>query len=252
MTATKDAWFAVRTGRIPGLYKTWKECEEQIKGFSRASYRKFNSYEEAKKWYNRKDNSTIINGEEELEKIDNSIPSVYVDGSVVKGSNIACYGWAYLILNNDKIIAQDKGGIIKDSDTYKLKEQAILDRCKLRNISGELTGVMMAIVKCKEMGYTDINIFHDYEGIKLFANEDWKSKIDFVNEYTEFVKNCGINIHFHSMKSHTGFKYNEIVDENARKAAKADLESISKNDTYEAKYFNKLLLGCWHWVDRGA
>jgi hypothetical protein len=39
--------YVVVNGRNPGIYKTWKECEEQVKGYSNAVYRSFTSRAEA-------------------------------------------------------------------------------------------------------------------------------------------------------------------------------------------------------------
>jgi ribonuclease HI len=40
-------YYAVKSGRNTGIYNTWKECEAQIKGFSGARFKKFNTKEEA-------------------------------------------------------------------------------------------------------------------------------------------------------------------------------------------------------------
>ena len=34
-------FYAVHIGKTPGIYKTWGECQEQVKGFSGAKYKKF-------------------------------------------------------------------------------------------------------------------------------------------------------------------------------------------------------------------
>lgn len=34
-------YYAVKRGRKPGVYETWKECEEQVKGFNNAIYKSF-------------------------------------------------------------------------------------------------------------------------------------------------------------------------------------------------------------------
>lgn len=40
-------FYGVKEGKTPGVYETWKECEEQIKGYSNAVYKKFKTREEA-------------------------------------------------------------------------------------------------------------------------------------------------------------------------------------------------------------
>ncbi|PWN33075.1 uncharacterized protein FA14DRAFT_181739 [Meira miltonrushii] len=43
----KAGFYAVRTGRKPGIYPTWAECEDQVKGFKDAKFKKFETKEEA-------------------------------------------------------------------------------------------------------------------------------------------------------------------------------------------------------------
>lgn len=47
--------YAVRRGCNPGLYFTWAECEEQVKGFPGARYKGFRSWSEANAWFHCKD-----------------------------------------------------------------------------------------------------------------------------------------------------------------------------------------------------
>ena len=34
-------YYAVRQGRVPGVYTTWADCEKQVKGFGGAIYKSF-------------------------------------------------------------------------------------------------------------------------------------------------------------------------------------------------------------------
>lgn len=43
----KGFFYAVRKGRTPGIYGTWKECEIQVKNFSKPEHRKFSTAAEA-------------------------------------------------------------------------------------------------------------------------------------------------------------------------------------------------------------
>ena len=62
------SYYAVKEGRKIGIYNTWNECEEQVKGYSGAKYKKFFSYEEA---------LLFINGEaKEVQLEDNMEKSV--------------------------------------------------------------------------------------------------------------------------------------------------------------------------------
>lgn len=45
-----NKYYAVKVGRIPGIYQTWDETKEQINGYSGAVYKKFATYQEAKQF----------------------------------------------------------------------------------------------------------------------------------------------------------------------------------------------------------
>jgi len=42
--------YAVKVGRVPGIYQTWKECEAQVKGFNNPTFRKFPTVSEAEEF----------------------------------------------------------------------------------------------------------------------------------------------------------------------------------------------------------
>ena len=45
-------YYGVKEGKVPGVYREWKECEKQIKGYSGAVYKKFDSEAEARTFVN--------------------------------------------------------------------------------------------------------------------------------------------------------------------------------------------------------
>lgn len=46
----KNPFYAVRRGQTTGIFETWEECEQQVKGFTGASYKSFDSKAEAEEW----------------------------------------------------------------------------------------------------------------------------------------------------------------------------------------------------------
>ncbi len=40
-------YYAVKKGRIPGIYETWSECQEQVEKYPGAVYKGFKTKEEA-------------------------------------------------------------------------------------------------------------------------------------------------------------------------------------------------------------
>jgi ribonuclease HI len=57
---SNNVFYAVKLGRTPGIYKTWSECELNVKGFKGAVFKKFNSKKEAQEFIDLKENSTKI------------------------------------------------------------------------------------------------------------------------------------------------------------------------------------------------
>ena len=43
-------YYAVSVGRKVGIYNTWKECQQQVKSFSGAKYKKFSTLHDAQKF----------------------------------------------------------------------------------------------------------------------------------------------------------------------------------------------------------
>ena len=39
----KKKFYAVRNGRKTGIFLTWEECEQQVKGFKDAEYKSFST-----------------------------------------------------------------------------------------------------------------------------------------------------------------------------------------------------------------
>ena len=52
MTKKKNKFFVVWDGYNPGIYKSWEACQLQIKGYSKAKFKGFRSYEIAMKAFN--------------------------------------------------------------------------------------------------------------------------------------------------------------------------------------------------------
>jgi hypothetical protein len=46
----KGGYYAVKAGRQPGLYRSWAECEAQVKGFSGGCYKRFAGEQEAREF----------------------------------------------------------------------------------------------------------------------------------------------------------------------------------------------------------
>src|SRR5262245_27444363 len=47
MKSSKSAYYAVRSGHRPGIYRSWEECRQHVEGYSNAQYKRFASLDEA-------------------------------------------------------------------------------------------------------------------------------------------------------------------------------------------------------------
>ena len=90
----------------------------------------------------------------------------------------------------------------------------------MRNVAGEIKGSMAAMQYCLDNGIEEVMIYYDYEGISKWALGEWKANKDGTKEYVRFYDSVKdrLKVRFVHVKAHTGDKYNEMVDQLAKKA----------------------------------
>lgn len=194
MPTNKPKFYAVKVGRETGIFTTWAKCENAIRGFSGAVYKRFDSESAAQEWFN--DNRSELR--------ENSQPTdyeVYTDGSYLNGQ----YSWAYAFVKDDEVVYED-------SEAGKSPEAAVM-----RNVAGEIAAVVYAVKRAAELGVT-IRIYHDYAGIAFWVTGEWRAKNEFTQGYCKLMNEYqGIYV-FEKVKAHTGNKFNEYVDKKAKAA----------------------------------
>lgn len=196
-------FYAVRKGRIPGIYETWSECSQQVIRFKGAEYKSFDNKEDAEKFIN----------EEKIELIgidlDNIDIYAFVDGSFNSKTNI--YGCGGFLVNKTK--NQEKRYIIQGFG-------ADSEMASMRNIAGELMGSKLAIEKALDLKLPELTIFYDYSGIEMWAKGLWNRNREGTKEYYDFYQSIKdkIKIHFIKVKGHTGIPGNEEADKLAKES----------------------------------
>lgn len=215
----KQKFYAVRVGKTPGIYLTWSQAQEQVKGFSGAEYKSFSTEEEAIKYLSSEEPKESTKSSDKVsdmnDKIEVEIKNLqdgeviaFVDGSHSPDADgKEKYSFGVFLITNES-----------EDSLYK----AFVDKAHIesRNIAGEIEGVKQAILWAIENKKQKIKVFYDYAGIEKWATKEWNAKAKISQEYSKFFdeKSKLINIEFEHVKAHSGIVYNEKADELAKRA----------------------------------
>lgn len=205
--------YAVRKGKKTGKFYNWETCKFSIDGFSGAEYKSFKTEHDADVYLGlvKEDNSP------KMEKLENEVAIsednciAYVDGSFNSDNNT--YSCGVVLLTSDNVLEFAS----KDNDS---------EFTSYRNISGELFGVMLAILKAESLGKKSIEILHDLRGSGCWADNEWRANNDLTVGYVNFISRhrCVIDIKFKWIKGHSGDKYNTKADKIALKAMSEEIK----------------------------
>ena len=197
-------FYAVAKGLsgIPNIYESWSECQKQTKGFKGAIYKSFPTREQAQNFLDMQ-----LNNCKTLEDSDNSLLTVYVDGSFkeIEGN----YSYGLVAVLNDEVFYEENGIGNKEPEALAL-----------RNVSGELLGAMKAVTYAVKNDFKEINLCYDYQGIECWALGTWDRRGNIPEDYHKFMQHNlkSIKVNFIKIKGHTGVKYNEMADKLAGSA----------------------------------
>lgn len=196
-------FYAVKTGRTIGIFNNWKDVQKAVIGYSNASYKSFETKEEAEEWLNKK--ATVVDPTSKM------LAVAYVDGSYDNKHKLYSYGCV----------------IFSGDSTYTLNSVDFSEDPKTRNIAGELTGARKAIEWCLEHDIQNLILYHDYIGIQKWADHEWKCNIPLTENYQKFIDGVKdkIFIQFCKCAAHTGIRYNEMADQLAKDAITEYLKS---------------------------
>ena len=199
--------YAVRKGRETGLFTDWDTCKKQVDGFPGAEYKSFTDTQDALTYLGMKGDGPLSLGLGGPSPTDSGAGvRAYVDGSYDVATGKFSCGVVMLVPGSEPI---ELGQAYEDADA-----------ATHRNVAGEVMGSTMAINYCLEHGIDEVTIYHDYEGISKWANNEWKANHRLTQDYKSFVAEARkkMAIDFVKVKAHTGNKYNEIADKLAKKA----------------------------------
>ena len=190
-------YYAVKVGKVPGIYNTWDECKENVDGYSGAVYKSFKTLEEAENF--------IGIGNSDLDESFIHEPYAFVDGSF--NLSTKTYGFGGFIVDNSVKYPLSGSGQDEEMAT-------------MRNVAGEISGSMAAIAKALELGLDELTIYYDYKGIEAWVNGSYKANKPGTIAYRDYVREAmnKIDIKFVKVAAHTGIPGNEEADRMAKKA----------------------------------
>lgn len=220
----KKKYYAVRIGKVPGIYSTWEQCKEQTEGVSGAQYKSFSTLAEAEQFIQGTAETDSVVTQDNVEvpsedlnaQVENRIAILsedeivaFVDGSYDATEEKSAFG--VIIFSHD-----GNKDILYRSFVKELGEEFI----SLRNVAAELEGVKEAINWAIKYGKKKIAIYYDYEGIGQWATGQWKAKKTITKDYVRFIeeKRPLLEIEFIKVPAHSGVKLNEEVDAIAKNA----------------------------------
>lgn len=191
-------YYAVKNGRVPGVYNTWDECKKQTMGYSGAEFKSFSSEEDAKLFvlgtlYNEPDDGSV------------SEAYAYVDGSFLKEKLMFSFG-AVIVHNGE--------------EKHFSKAYDDPDLATMHNVAGEIKGAEFVMQYCLDNKIPSVDIYYDYAGIEKWCTGEWKANKSGTQRYAEFYKKVSkcVDIRFVKVKGHSGVRYNELADKLAKSA----------------------------------
>ena len=187
-------YYAVKVGRVAGIYSSWDECKAQVDGYGGAIFKSFSNIVDAQDYLDSKKVEVSLNS-----------PIAYVDGSFNKETNEYSFGVVLLI----------------DGNEYYFKKSFAEDELSsMRNVAGEIKGAGFIIQYCLNRGIKELTIYHDYEGISKWYQNEWKANLYGTKKYQQFSSEAKdkIDVKFVKVKSHSNDHYNDIADKLAKEA----------------------------------
>lgn len=200
-------YYAVKKGKVPGIYLSWNDCKAMVDGYQGAVYKSFKTIEEAEKFITGEKiiSGMKASGKNTSESGETCSTYAFVDGSFNKATHTYGYG-GFLVTDNEKYVLQGA-----DNDA---------EMATMRNVAGEIKGAEAAVKKAIELGIKELVIYYDYRGIEMWATGAWRRNKAGTIAYHDYIMSVReqIKLTFVKVKGHSGVEGNEEADKLAKQA----------------------------------
>jgi len=234
-------FYAVAKGRTSGIFLTWPDCNEQVKGFPNAIFKKFDTKELAEDFI--QSNGTY--GRSSSENVEKTITSFYSTGPECKEEFIPDY-YVYTdgsCINNGKENAVGGIGIFFGLDDERNVSQRL--EGKQTNNTAELMAIITTyfIIENDILQGKKIMVVSDSE-YAINCASNYRSKENISNK--ELVKQIydlykgRTNVRFIHIDAHTGkTDIHSIGNDNADRLANMAVGVVENNKIYLVVPFTK-------------
>ncbi len=220
----KQKYYAVKNGKIKGVYLTWKDCQMMVSGYPNAVYKSFEEAYEAIDFLIGEKNNSKNNIRESVKEDTISKKSIDTENKNIKFNEDENIIEAYVDGSFDasKKRYGSGGVLIKDGNIMETfsKKGENKENISMRNVAGEIEASMYAMQYCIDNGYKNLVLYFDYNGIEKWCTGEWKANKNGTKEYKKFYDGIKekLQVKFVKVKAHTGVEYNEMADRLAKES----------------------------------
>ena len=236
-------YYAVKVGRVPGVYDTWDLCKKQVDGFPGAIHKSFKTKDEARQfwlgiapgitmieisdkdkiedWVMTSQQKSEINKSHEdisfpiLQKkiyFDNPyIVDIYTDGSHQRQKGYLGIGAYCQYLGKEYKLSSK-------CDSVMLAEYGV-EETKCSNPTAELLGLAEVLKVFRDSKIDPkvmITFYIDYIGVKCWIEGSWKAHETYIIKIRDYclnmMKQIGCSISIEHIPGHSGIHGNEEAD----------------------------------------
>ncbi len=220
---SKSKYYAVKIGRVPGIYRSWSECEKQVKGFPDCCHKSFKNLKDAQKF--------IGQIEEEPIDLDQLVPlshsnvnemftfDIYTDGSHQRDKDYLGIGaWCRHNTREFELSSSCNRELLL---SYGITETTVSSPTAEFIAFAEVLKKFYDNLKdSKELSIHmhDLTLqFHcDYEGVENWMKGSWKTKKSYIRKIKEecdrMIAEMNCQVLIKHVDAHSGNEGNDKAD----------------------------------------